>query len=138
MRRTSPSGHSTVLIIGLALMLIASACGVDRSSQAALNSAESFHPEDWEGAELPPIGLFDPVAAGEKTPSGFRQLLNRDAIFPIYRPKFLESGQVDWPDHELVIGVDLEGEARAYPVGFLNIREIVVDMHRGIPTFVTW
>ncbi len=132
-----------VAAIGLAFVLLASACGagvnVGGQSGASDSSSEgAFHPDGFEGAELPPIGLFDPVDAGEQTPNGFRQLLTRDAIFPVYKPKFLRPDQVDWPDEELVIGVEIDGDARAYPVGFLNHREIVVDMHRGIPTFVTW
>lgn len=43
-----------------------------------------------------------------------------------------------WNPEDLVIGVNLEGEARAYPIGFLTQREMVVDNHRGIPTLVTW
>jgi hypothetical protein len=82
--------------------------------------------------------LYDPIEAGEQAPAGFRQVLKRDWIAPVYDPTFVEADQIDWPEEELVIGVDLEGEARAYPVGFLNRREIVIDMHRGIPTFVTW
>ncbi len=71
-------------------------------------------------------------------PQGFRQLLVRDAIAPIYDPTFFRPEEVPWPDDELVIGVEIDGDARAYPVGYLNRREIVVDMHRGTPTFVTW
>jgi len=82
--------------------------------------------------------VYNPVFAGETTPPGFRQLLNRDDIFPIYDPTFVPADGVDWPEGGLVLGVDLEGEARAYPVGFLTRREMVIDNHRGIPTLVTW
>ncbi len=83
-------------------------------------------------------GTYDPVAAGEELPPGFRQLLDRDAILPVYVPRFVDAADAPWSDASLVIGVDLEGEARAYPVGFLNRREMVIDNHRGIPTLVTW
>ncbi len=85
-----------------------------------------------------PNSIYDPVRGGETLPEGFRQLLSRDAIAPVYDPAFVTAAGVDWPEDSLVIGVDLEGEARAYPVGFLNRREIVNDNHRGIPTLVTW
>ena len=68
----------------------------------------------------------------------FRQPLDRDDILPVYDPRFVGADGVDWADDSLVIGVDLEGEAKAYPVGFLTRREMVVDNHRGIPTLVTW
>ncbi len=85
-----------------------------------------------------PATVYDPLRGGETPPDGFRQLLVRDAIAPVYDPTFTVVDAVDWPDDSLVIGVDLEGEARAYPVGFLNRREMVNDNHRGIPTLVTW
>lgn len=85
-----------------------------------------------------PNSVYDPIRGGETPPDGYRQALRRDAIAPVYDPVFTSSDQVGWPEDSLVIGVDLEGEARAYPVGFLNRREIVNDNHRGIPTLVTW
>lgn len=85
-----------------------------------------------------PDSIYDPVRGGEVVPDGYRQVLRRDAIFPVYDPVFTTSDGVSWPEDSLVIGVDLEGEARAYPVAFLNRREIVNDNHRGIPTLVTW
>ena len=86
-------------------------------------------------------GLFpdlpDPTDT-EPTPDNYRESLPRDAINPVYDPSFTSADRVDWPGEELVIGVEIDGEARAYPVGFLTRREIVVDNHRGIPTLVTW
>lgn len=121
------------LVLLLSLFLLATACARDEAG----TSEGAFHPDGFSAS--PPTGdIYDPVRAGEELPGGFRQLLARDAIKPVYDPLFLPGAEVDWPADELVIGVDLEGEARAYPVGYLNRREIVVDMHRGIPTFVTW
>lgn len=85
-----------------------------------------------------PDSIYDPVRGGEELPDGYRQLLKRDAIAPVYNPEFVGASGVDWPEDSLVIGVELDGEARAYPVGFLNRREMVNDNHRGIPTLVTW
>jgi len=82
--------------------------------------------------------LLDPTETDEAKPASYRESLPRDAINPIYTPTFIAGTNVDWGPNELVIGVDLEGEARAYPVGLLTWREIVVDDHRGIPTLVTW
>ncbi len=71
-------------------------------------------------------------------PEGFRQLLDRDAIFPIYDPVFVPAAESDWPDNALVVGVALNGEARAYPVGHLNRREMVIDTVGGVPVLVSW
>lgn len=85
-----------------------------------------------------PSTTYDPVRAGEETPRGYRQLLARDRIAPIYDPVFVPGGQSDWADDALVIGVELDGQAKAYPVGHLNSREMVIDRIAGIPVLVTW
>ncbi len=81
---------------------------------------------------------YDPVTAGEDLPPGYRQLLARDQIAPIYDPEFTSPDAVDWPVDMLVIGVAGEREAKAYPVTPLNQREMVVDSLEGIPILVTW
>lgn len=85
-----------------------------------------------------PTGVYDPVQAGEGRPEGFRQLLRRDAILPVYNPTFRTAQNTDWADEVLVIGLELEGEAKAYPVSFLNRREMVIDWIAGSPVLVTW
>ena len=85
-----------------------------------------------------PEGVHDPVAAGEPVPDDFRQLLRRDAILPIYNPTFKTASETDWRDDVLVIGVELDGEAKAYPVSFLNRREMVIDWIGGTPILVSW
>lgn len=82
--------------------------------------------------------IYDPVRAGEVAPDGFRQLLPRDAIFPVYEPAFRSADSTDWLAETLVIGVELDGEAKAYPVTFLNRREMVNDWIGSSPVLVTW
>jgi hypothetical protein len=123
-------GRYARLLAGLALL--AAACGTGPEP-----SADAFHPDGFAGL-VAPDDIYDPEKEDDGIPDGFRQILNRDAILPVYDPKFVEGSASPWPDEELVIGVFLADEARAYPVGFLNRREAVVDLHRGIPTFVTW
>jgi hypothetical protein len=82
--------------------------------------------------------LYNPVTAGERLPEGFRQLLPRDGIQPIYDPQFVGADGVDWVGGTQVIGVALEGEAKAYPVSFLNRHEMVDDFIAGEPILVTW
>ena len=91
------------------------------------------------GAETPsPEGVYDPVAAGEQTPPGFRQLLGRDRIAPIYHPVHVAADDVDWDDDTLVIGVAIDDEAIAYPVSSLNRREIVNDRIADTPILASW
>ncbi len=91
-----------------------------------------------ESTVTPPADVYDPVAAGEPLPSGFRQRLPRDAIRPIYNPRFVAPEAADWSDSTLVIGVSIEEQSRAYPVAFLNRREMVIDRIAGVPVLVTW
>ena len=65
-------------------------------------------------------------------------MIPRDEIAPIYEPKFVSADKSSIPGTELVIGVALNGESRAYPVGPLNIREMVNDVVGGVPILVSW
>ena len=85
-----------------------------------------------------PKQIYDPSRSGDTLPRGFRQLLSRDAIRPIYDPEFVTAAATPWRDDTLVIGIERDGEAKAYPVSFLNGREMVIDRIAGIPVLVTW
>ncbi len=84
------------------------------------------------------VQIYDPSRAGDPLPRGFRQLLARDAIRPIYEPEFVTADAIPWRDDTLVIGIERDDEAKAYPVSFLNGREMVIDRIAGIPVLVTW
>jgi hypothetical protein len=85
-----------------------------------------------------PSEVYDPVRAGEPTPPGYRQLLDRDQIVPVYDPVFTSASLVDWPAGMLVIGISGEETAKAYPVTHLNQREMVIDSLEGTPLLVSW
>ena len=136
-----------LVLVFAALALVAVACtsgaATPDSGPASATSEDATNEEaadeDATNEErADPEEVYNPVFEGESVPRGFNQLLRRDDILPIYEPTFVSASQVDWPLDGLVVGVDLEGEARAYPVGALNSREMVIDNHRGIPTLVTW
>lgn len=67
-------------------------------------------------------------------------LLPRDAIPSIDDPTFLTALEADeeYSPDELVMGVEFNGEARAYSVGLLSRHEIVNDTVGGIEIAVTW
>jgi len=90
------------------------------------------------GVRVAADSAYNPVLAGEELPEGFRQLLPRDAILPVYDPTFVDAAQVDWPATTDVIGVRLGDETKAYPVSFLNGRELVIDELDGVPILVSW
>lgn len=85
-----------------------------------------------------PGSVFDPTAAGEALPDGYRQLLRRDDIAPEYDPRFTSADAVDWPGESLVIGLEGSETTKAYPVTFLNQREMVIDDLDGLPVLVSW
>jgi hypothetical protein len=68
----------------------------------------------------------------------WNQLLRPDDILPIYDPEFTTAEQAPYTDEELVIGVEINGEAKAYAIGPLNSREMVNDTVGGTPVLVTW
>lgn len=65
-------------------------------------------------------------------------VLGKDGIPAIHDPVLVPAGQANLDDDDLVIGVELLGEARAYPVKVLSAHEIVNDEIRGRPFAVTW
>jgi hypothetical protein len=67
-------------------------------------------------------------------------LLPRDAIPAIFEPTFLSSEETDewYDDDELVIGVEIDGDARAYSIPYLSGHEIVNDTVAGRKIAVTW
>ena len=64
----------------------------------------------------------------------------RDAIKPIYEPKYDVAEKGDWMrDDDMVIGyVSESGAAFAYPIKMLNLHEIVNDNIDGIPVLVSY
>ena len=72
--------------------------------------------------------------------SGFdeREKLPQDAISPIYTPKYVTPDESLIMDEELVMGIAINGEARAMPVGLMRFREMVNDVIGGVPILATW
>jgi len=68
----------------------------------------------------------------------FSQLLPYDGIRPVYEPEFATAAIAPLLDDELVMGIAILGEAKAYPVTVLRFREMVNDELAGTPILVTW
>jgi len=68
----------------------------------------------------------------------FVPMLPRDAIAPVYSPEFVSADVSPLHEDELIMGVAIEGEAKAYPVTVLRFREMVNDELAGLPILVTW
>ena len=67
-------------------------------------------------------------------------LLPKDGIPAIDDPIFVSADEADlqYEPDELVIGVDFEGDARAYSIPLLSSHEIVNDTVGGHKIAVTW
>ncbi len=67
-------------------------------------------------------------------------LLPKDGIPAIFNPSFVSAaeGAEQLRDDDLVIGVSINGDHRAYGVAFLSSHEIVNDTVGGRPIAVTW
>ncbi len=64
----------------------------------------------------------------------------KDCIPALVQPKFETKLQADeWlKNEELVLGLDLKGEQKAYPVKILNWHEVVNDKIQDLPIAITW
>jgi hypothetical protein len=99
--------------------------------------------------------LILPPAAGEDSPSAFRLRKDpavkatvdldevregtsakepRDAIPAIRKPEAAKAADATWlADNDRVLGIEVEGEARAYPLRILEAHEVVDDTVGGVP-----
>ena len=64
----------------------------------------------------------------------------RDGIPAILAPHFVppEAVPQEFRDVELVMGMSINGESKAYPIDILSHHEIVNDVVGGVPVVVTW
>ncbi len=76
---------------------------------------------------------FDPIRSDE-----IQSILPEDAIPAITRPEYLAAAAADIRDDEDVIGLSLNGQARAFPTATMSAHEIVNDVIGGQPVAVTW
>lgn len=89
------------------------------------------------------VDLFDPfqpegdreIGAGQYRPG-----VPRDSITPVYVPRIRmpDELQIQLTPEELVLGVEIDGEARAYPIGLMRFREMANDTLGGVPILVSW
>ena len=73
-------------------------------------------------------------------PGEIRTVLPRDTIQAILQPRFLAVDDADeiYGQNEPVIGIEIDGMARAYSIPFLSEHEIVNDEIAGRKIAVTW
>jgi len=104
------------------LVAAASLCAALAATPAAAQSLNGF---DLRGA------LVDPAEIHHGGPP-------KDGIPAIDRPKFVSAAAAKLAPGDRILGVALNGEAKAYPVRILNWHEVVNDKVGGAPVAVTY
>lgn len=138
------AGRRLAAAIGAALLLTACSVG-----PAPGDAAERVTPPP-----APEAGTAEPSDGAERTSPVDPEFINRrvtdfearspvrllglDSIPPVYNPVFATAAEAPLADDELVIGIALDGEAKAYPINVLRFREMVNDELAGLPILVTW
>jgi NADPH-dependent 2,4-dienoyl-CoA reductase/sulfur reductase-like enzyme len=133
--RREPSPFATALAVGIAA---AAATAAFLGVLMAIQPSDPFETPPATRERPNPSDVYDPVRAGEEPPRGFRQLLGRDQIAPVYDPIYVARDEVDWPADSLVLGVAGSKTAKAYPITHLNQREMVIDSLDGTPILASW
>lgn len=88
--------------------------------------------EDRESSAFPPpLVPVDEIRSGGPPPDG---------IPPIDDPKFrsIDEADTSLSDEEPVVAIEIDGDARAYPIEILIWHEIVNDTVGGVPVAVTY
>ncbi len=67
------------------------------------------------------------ATAEEEPPPGVEQLLPRGRIAAVLEPQFVPAAEADLPDDAWVLGVVIDGIAKAYSLNLLNRHEVVND-----------
>jgi hypothetical protein len=81
---------------------------------------------DFSGAKIP----VDQIQSGGPPRDGIPALLAPEMV-PASEAGFLE-------DDDRVLGLEMDGEARAYPIRILSWHELVNDTVGGRPLLVSW
>ncbi len=121
--------HRIVTLKALSVLVALGVVGV--ALLAAVGGGQSPSSVVGNGDVDEPPGLSDP--------SDIRQIVPRDAIPALDEPRFASVVDIDWlAAREPVIEVDIDGDARAYPLQILIWHEIVNDVVGGTPIAVTF
>ena len=153
-----------IVISALVLVLILTAC-VSETAEPPTATPESeppvptaTSPPEVKATQPKPTQLPAPTSppAATETPTLTEEpvaataperdldivtLLPFDGIPAIDNPHFfpdLETANMFYNEGELVLGVEIDGDARAYSVPLLSSHEIVNDVVGGKPIAVTW
>ena len=80
-----------------------------------------------------------PASAADLRPEEIVTVLPKDAIPAILSPSFDEGRKASWlKGKDLVVGVEIGGDSRAYPFSVLSRKTVVNDTFEGVPLLVVF
>ena len=123
--------------VALSVLVVAAGCTGGGSDRAESKDTLVPTPTPEAPVTIRPSGTVI-VRGQEFSLAAYGPSLPRDAIRPIYNPEFVTAAEAGLDEQELVLGLAINGESRAYPVGPLHYREMVIDEVGGIPVLVSW
>jgi len=100
-----------------------------------------FHSSNPDAAaKTVSIARPEPDPLLRRVVSSGRMARPRDFFRVITQPEYLAVDEADgWMvEDEVVIGLEIDGEYRAYPINYLNDHELVREEIGGLPLLVSW
>ena len=152
MRRAHLLVLSLVITSGLALLAVGcSSTAPTAASSPAPTSIPQATPTPeptrtpWSTPTLVPTPTQFPLTETGKVTrdeliARMQPAVVRDAIPAILQPQFVapEAVPPEFKDVELVLGLSMNGESKAYPLDVLSHHEAVNDVVGGVPVVITW
>lgn len=131
------------LAMGLAGFVLLAACaGTGAENPVGPTGTGAGAADGQPGPTSPPTASSGSAVAAEGAEPEYDivTLLPPDAIRAIDEPQFtgVFGAELEYEPEELVLGVELNGDARAYPVEVLVRHEVVNDTVGGEPVAVTY
>ena len=69
---------------------------------------------------------------------GVEQILPRGRIAAVFEPRFVTAAEAEIADDAWVLGVVIDGRAKAYSLNLLNRHEVVNDRFGDLPVAAVW
>ena len=82
--------------------------------------------------------LLTGSAIADEVPAGVEQILPRGKIAAVFEPEFVGADAAEISDDAWVLGVVVEGVAKAYSLNLLNRHEVVNDRSGGTAFAAVW
>ena len=139
-----------LILGGMLTLLVGAACSTAVVTTTPAPAGSASTAPTSEGSPSPLTGGGDGPSSifRELNPNGpkdlevdagyFKGSPSRDAFRPIYDSSIAKAVDAQLDADELVIGVSIGSQARAYPIRTLRIREMVNDKLGDTPILVTW